>query len=137
MIMKQMKMNVQVDLVKIMGHALSWSTDFNVGVCLGLRELNVKLVIWFYSLTEFKKKQTIQNPLIFAKSTSCNLPARLIFPFASLVEKSLDNDPCNQISTYSEFYNCEISIHSLYQHSMIIKRKLLFWYYFIAVIVIL
>lgn len=135
MIMKQIKMNVQVDLVKIMGHALTWSTDFNVGVCLGIRELNVKLVICFYSLTELKK--TIQNPLIFAKSTSCNLPARLIFPFVSLVEKSLDIDPCNQISTYSEFYNCEIWIHSLYQHSVIIKRKLLFWYYFIVVIVIL
>lgn len=54
MIMKQIKMNVQVDLVKIMGHALTWSTDFNVGVCLGIRELNVKLVICFYSLTELK-----------------------------------------------------------------------------------
>lgn len=54
--MKQIKMNVQVDLVKIMGHALTWSTDFNVGVCLGIREFNVKLVICFYSLTELKKK---------------------------------------------------------------------------------
>lgn len=134
--MKQIKMNVQVDLVKIMGHALTWSTDFNVGVCLGIRELNVKLVIFFFSLTELKKKN-LQNPLIFAKSTSCNLPARLIFPCVSLVEKSLDIDPCNQISTYSEFYNCEIWIHSLYQHSVITKRKLLFWYYFILVIVIL
>lgn len=134
--MKQIKMNVQVDLVKIMGHALTWSTDFNVGVCLGIRELNVKLVIFFFLVNRIKKKN-LQNPLIFAKSTSCNLPARLIFPFVSLVEKSLDIDPCNQISTYSEFYNCEIWIHSLYQHSVIIKRKLLFWYYFIVFIVIL
>lgn len=67
MIMKQMKMNVQVDLVKIMGHALTRSTDFNVGVCLGLLELNVKLVICFYSLTELKKPNNTKSTDICKK----------------------------------------------------------------------
>lgn len=95
-------MNVQVDLVKMAGHALTRLTDLNVSVCPDILELNVKLVINIYLFRIFNKLNQTNMfwVMLWWTIVTCRKKCKMIVIFISLTDiDECSSGPCQNGGT--------------------------------------